>query len=133
MPQPLVPWLRSCKAIDQAHPPHFSESNSPIRDLQTLLDGSTTYVSQGRLQGLNVDELTSRLIAANAITRIAATLLWALLAFVLHRSEELLRMDTALTCFMQAWQTSSATSSAVAMHDTVSVSVRPEFSKGRLI
>ncbi|CDW97017.1 hypothetical protein, partial [Sporisorium scitamineum] len=100
----------------------------PIRDLQTLLGGSATYASQNRFQGLSVerklsvDDLTNRLIGANGITRIAAILLWALLAFVQHRNEELLRMDTVLTCFMQAWQASSANGpAAVAMHDLVSV------------
>ncbi|SJX65537.1 uncharacterized protein SRS1_17606 [Sporisorium reilianum f. sp. reilianum] len=106
----------------------------PIRDLQTLLSGSATYASQSRFQGLSVemkfsvDDLTSRLIAANGITRIAATLLWALLAFVQHRTEELLRMDTVLTCFMQAWQAATtSTSAAVAMHDAVSVSLDFDF------
>lgn len=47
------------------------------------------------------------------MTRVAATLLWSLFAIVQHRGEELLRLDTALTYFMQAWQAESTSTSIV--------------------
>ncbi|TKY88135.1 hypothetical protein EX895_002845 [Sporisorium graminicola] len=101
----------------------------PIRDLHALLSGSGACAYQSRLESvtvqvqLSVNDLTNRFIAANSTTRIAAALLWALLAFVQNRSEELLRMDTVLACFMQVWQASFPNhSAAVTVHDTASMS-----------
>ena len=54
--------------------------------------------------GTSVKELAHKLLSSSEMTRVSAALLWALLAFVKHRTEELLRMDSVLTSFMQAWQ-----------------------------
>lgn len=71
---------------------------------------------------MSVKELSSKILSASEMTRVAATLLWALLALVKHRSEELLRMDIVLTCFMQAWQ-AQPSADASNMFGAVPVSV----------
>ncbi|KAJ9475580.1 hypothetical protein PHBOTO_005655, partial [Pseudozyma hubeiensis] len=61
----------------------------------------------------SVEDWTRRVGAASSMTRVAATLLWSLFAIVQHRGEELLRLNTALTYFMQAWQAESTSTSIV--------------------
>nr|CDI55954.1 hypothetical protein BN887_04777 [Melanopsichium pennsylvanicum 4] len=107
----------------------------PIKELLTLLSGTTASQTQS-LSGaqtiepqLSIKELPKKILAASEITRIATTLLWALLAFVKHRTEELLRIDAVLMCFMQAWQAGSWPDSATVV-GSVPVSNRVDMHHG---
>ncbi|SPO30147.1 uncharacterized protein UTRI_05986 [Ustilago trichophora] len=88
----------------------------PTRELLTVLGGTTTpstSQSQPHETAASIKELIGKILTASEMTRVAATLLWALLALANHRTEELLRMTTVLTCFMQAWQTQASSDASM--------------------
>lgn len=83
--------------------------HSPIRELVALLDVSApsqdkTHDDGQAAMGSALKETVCRLSAATDMTRVSAILLWALLAIVKHRIEDLVRLDNALMFFMQIWQ-----------------------------
>lgn len=82
---------------------------------------------------LSAEGWINGLRAASSMTRVAAALLWAVLAIVQHRGEELLRMDTVLTYFMQAWQASCTSTSVMAsVYHEIPVSLRTSIRIGHV-
>lgn len=82
---------------------------SPIKELVTLLwsapDEDRLLSADGPSERqLPIREAANKLFSINDMTRISATLLWTLLCVVKRRNEDLLRLDNALTFFMQVWQ-----------------------------
>uniref|UniRef100_V5ECW2 Zn(2)-C6 fungal-type domain-containing protein n=1 Tax=Kalmanozyma brasiliensis (strain GHG001) TaxID=1365824 RepID=V5ECW2_KALBG len=106
----------------------FDIAAVPIRDLRPLLNGTATCSEESLRHSLvepslSLEELQSMISTASDMTRIAATLLWALLALAQHRGEELMRLDTALTCFVQSWQAkASALTGFLDVQDAVALS-----------
>lgn len=111
----------------------------PLRELPELLITTATSTCQARCRDrFMVTELSAEgwingLRAASSMTRVAAALLWAVLAIVQHRGEELLRMDTVLTYFMQAWQASCTSTSVMAsVYHEIPVSLRTSIRIGHV-
>ncbi|KAJ1037766.1 hypothetical protein NDA10_004977 [Ustilago hordei] len=53
---------------------------------------------------VSLKDIATQLFEATDMTRVAALMLWALLAVVKNRPEELVRLDNVLTHFMQVWE-----------------------------
>lgn len=58
---------------------------------------------------VSLKETANQLFEATDMTRVAGITLWALLAVVKNRPEELVRLDDVLTYFMQTWEQGAAT------------------------
>ena len=82
-----------------------SRHSRPTKELVTCLSskGSADSDQKESEMDLRVKETACKLFAATDITRVSATLLWALLAVVKHRLEDLERLHDVLTYFVHTW------------------------------
>ncbi|SAM85946.1 uncharacterized protein UBRO_07863 [Ustilago bromivora] len=62
---------------------------------------------------VSLKDSATQLFEATDMTRVAALMLWALLAVVKNRPEELVRLDNVLTHFMQVWEKAASADPAV--------------------
>lgn len=67
----------------------------------------------------SVKETAGIFFAAADMTRVAAIMLWTLLALVKRRVEDLLRLDKVLTGFMKVWQTRAASEASALLCDAM--------------
>lgn len=74
--------------------------------------------STGRMEA-SVKETANTLFAAADMTRVAAIMLWTLLALVKRRVEDLLRLDKVLTGFMKVWQNRAAAEASALLCDVM--------------
>lgn len=92
---------------------------SPIKDMVFLLSHKATanISASANTRSVNnelpIIEAVNRLSAVTDMTRVLATLLWALLAIVKRRNEDLQRLDSVLTNFMEVWQERAASDTSI--------------------